>query len=128
MGLNSSIAFFMTTAVALAVYLQTTSDSIAGGDAGELVAEGCQLGIAHPPGYPLYTVIVYIVTSLGKRFLQNYTPALLVNAMSCLFGSIASGLVAATVQEIVTNMRQAEDGKDQPIFQLPSSICILCWV
>lgn len=34
MGLNCSFAFFTTTAIALAVYLQTTSDSIAGGDAG----------------------------------------------------------------------------------------------
>lgn len=25
---------------------------------GELVAEGCQLGTAHPPGYPLFTLIV----------------------------------------------------------------------
>eukprot|EP00986_Skeletonema_menzelii_P014478 scaffold9647_cov141-Skeletonema_menzelii.AAC.3 len=119
--MNCSFAFFTTTAIALAVYLQTRSDSIAGGDAGELVAEGCKLGIAHPPGYPLYTVIVYIVTTFGKHFLQNYSPASLVNATSCLFGSIASGLVAATVHEIVTNLRR-EDGKDLPIVQLSSSI------
>eukprot|EP00985_Skeletonema_marinoi_P022899 scaffold14867_cov194-Skeletonema_marinoi.AAC.1 len=103
------------------MYLQTASDSIAGGDAGELVAEGCTLGIAHPPGYPLFTIIVYFITSLGKHYLQNLSPAYLVNASSCLFGSIASGLVAATVYEISTNLR-LEDEKDQPIVRQSSSI------
>lgn len=116
----SSFTFVTTTAIAMAVYLQTTSDSIAGGDAGELVAEGCKLGIPHPPGYPLYTVIVYFVTSFGKRYLQHYSPAYLVNVTSCLFGSIASGLVAATVHEIVTTLRK-EDEKDHPAVQVSSS-------
>lgn len=119
---SSSFTFVTTTAVALAVYLQTTSDSIAGGDAGELVAEGCKLGIPHPPGYPLYTVIVYIVTSFGKRYLQNYSPAYLVNVTSCLFGSIASGLVAATVYEIVTNLGQDDKKDHYPAVQVSSSI------
>ncbi len=44
------LAFAITTTVSLFVYLQTLSPSIAGGDSGELVAEGCKLGTSHPPG------------------------------------------------------------------------------
>jgi hypothetical protein len=57
--------------VILAVYIITLSPSIAGGDSGEIVAEGCLLGTglnffslslsfstAHPPGYPLLTLII----------------------------------------------------------------------
>lgn len=33
----------LTAAIAFAIYASTASDSIAGGDAGELVAEGCAL-------------------------------------------------------------------------------------
>lgn len=39
LSLGTSI-FLLTTAVTFAVYASTTSSSIAGGDAGELVAEG----------------------------------------------------------------------------------------
>lgn len=37
----------------------SSSPSLPGGDSGELMAVSCQLGIAHPPGYPLYTVLSY---------------------------------------------------------------------
>ena len=30
---------------------------VQGGDSGELMAEGCQLGVAHPPGYPLFVLV-----------------------------------------------------------------------
>lgn len=49
------------------VYYNTLYKTIAGGDrymsnwsnnvSGELVAEACELGIAHPPGYPTYVII-----------------------------------------------------------------------
>src|SRR4051812_25645197 len=45
-------------------YLQTMSPSIAGGDSGEIVAEGCQLGVSHPPGYPLLTMLIYGIKSI----------------------------------------------------------------
>ena len=48
--------------VVLGVYARTLHPSIPGGDSGELVAEGCHLGVAHPPGYPLFTMLVHGVT------------------------------------------------------------------
>ena len=30
-----------------------------GGDSGELMAEACQLGVAHPPGYPLFVLVAH---------------------------------------------------------------------
>ena len=47
----------LTSALVLAVYAPTLTRGIPGGDAGELVAEACQLGVAHPPGYPLFTLV-----------------------------------------------------------------------
>ena len=49
----------------LAAYMCTLSPSIAGGDSGELVAVGCILGTAHPPGYPLYTLIIKLLSFLA---------------------------------------------------------------
>ena len=99
LSLGTSI-FLLTTAVTFVIYVSTTSSSIAGGDAGELVAEGCQLGTSHPPGYPLYTIIVFLVTTLGKLHYPTLTPAYLVNITSCVFGSITSGLISLIVYNL----------------------------
>lgn len=37
-------------AFVLVIYVCTAMPSVPGGDAGELLAEGCQLGRPHPPG------------------------------------------------------------------------------
>ena len=50
--------------LSLGVYMSSLYPSIAGGDSGELVAESCHLGVSHPPGYPLFNMLVYIVTQL----------------------------------------------------------------
>ena len=51
----------VVAAVVFTIYVQTLYPSIAGGDSGELVAESCHLGVSHPPGYPLFNMIVYLV-------------------------------------------------------------------
>lgn len=93
----SASVFLIPAAITFAVYASTVSESIAGGDSGELVAEGCALGTSHPPGYPLYTIIVYFVTTMGKRICPSKLPAYLVNITSCVFGSISSGLMSLVV-------------------------------
>lgn len=42
---------------ACAVYVTTLYPSVPGGDAGELIAVASRLEVAHPPGYPLYTLL-----------------------------------------------------------------------
>lgn len=95
---DDRIAFWATLFVSMLAYQSTVSPSISGGDAGELVAEGCALGTAHPPGYPLYIVIVFLVTSIGRLLLpEDYTKAWMVNTTSCLFGSLASAFLTSSI-------------------------------
>jgi len=96
--------FLLIASIVFSVYTRTASHSIAGGDSGELVAEGCQLGTSHPPGYPLYTVIVYLVTTFGKQYYPTLSPAYLVNITSCLFGSISSGLISLIVYKLTSGI------------------------
>lgn len=100
------VVSILTFAISLGVYVKTASPSIAGGDSGELVAEGCMLGTAHPPGYPLYTLLIYSLTKI-RIFLCNNniekpcgSPAYLANLMSCFFGALASGLITKAVYEL----------------------------
>ena len=49
--------WFLFSAIALALYGWSAAPSITGGDAGELLGASWLVGIAHPPGYPLYSMM-----------------------------------------------------------------------
>ena len=96
------------TALALAVFLltftiyaRTSFPSVTGGDAGELLAESCQLGRAHPPGYPLFTLIIHLVTLVANAVAPGVAgaPAQAANLLSCFCGSVAATFTALTVCE-----------------------------
>ena len=96
-----AITLLLSFAITFQLYLKTLSPSIAGGDSGELVAEGCQLGTAHPPGYPLFTTVVYVLVRLNglltSSFGTAYTPAYVTNVFSAIAGACASTFVAGVV-------------------------------
>lgn len=56
--------FALSLVLSAAIYLYTMWPSVAGGDAGELTAVAKTLGIVHPPGYPLYTMIAHTFSLL----------------------------------------------------------------
>ncbi|HWE64360.1 MAG TPA: DUF2723 domain-containing protein, partial [Chloroflexota bacterium] len=82
----------VVTLVAAAIYLLTLAPSITTafgtGDSGELASTAYTLGIAHPTGYPLYTLLGYAVTHLGAE------PARGLNIFSALMGALAVSLLA----------------------------------
>ncbi|KAF0686293.1 Aste57867_21899 [Aphanomyces stellatus] len=80
-------------AVVLGVYSQTLYPSIAGGDSGELVAESCHLGISHPPGYPLFNMLNYLVVNMpGEQ-----TKAWKANFFSAVCDTACCMLMYATI-------------------------------
>lgn len=99
------IALSIISISILSVYFKTLSPSIAGGDSGELVAEGCVLGLAHPPGYPLFTMLIYLL----KKYVSFGSPAMRVNAMSAVFTSLAAYLIGL----IVTSAQLSIDNDDK---------------
>jgi Protein of unknown function (DUF2723) len=56
--------FPLTIAFIAAIYLRTLSPFIQAGDAGELVVDAMRSIAAHPPGYPLYTILAHLFTLL----------------------------------------------------------------
>ena len=42
--------------------MRTLAPTVAGGDSGELITVAYTLGVAHPPGYPLYTLLAKLFT------------------------------------------------------------------
>ena len=103
----------------LAVYARTSFPSVTGGDAGELLAEACQLGTAHPPGYPLFTGLIHVAmrgwtgSGIGPGHQSEGSvppgaPARAANLLCAAFGAGAAALVFATVVEWNTGRRLPE--------------------
>lgn len=79
--------------LALAIFVPRLHPSVPGGDAGELIVAASRLEIAHPPGYPLYTLLAHVAT-----WLPFGSVAWRVNLFSALCQAAAAALVAATVR------------------------------
>ncbi|MDI6752729.1 MAG: DUF2723 domain-containing protein, partial [bacterium] len=85
--------------VSFGVYLVTLTPTIGFHDSGEFIAVAHTLGIAHPPGYPLYTLF-------GKLFI-TLVPigniAFRMNMESSLFASLAVMMVYFITLKLITN-------------------------
>jgi hypothetical protein len=72
--------------VVLGVYVYTAFPSLSGGDSGELINTTCQLSVAHPPGYPTYTLLGW----LAHKIIPAEDPARRLNLLCCLQGALAA--------------------------------------
>eukprot|EP00899_Mesostigma_viride_P007258 jgi/Mesvir1/16533/Mv10077-RA.2 len=78
----------------LAVYVETMPPSIVGGDNSELVNAACTAGVAHPPGYPLLTMLGALVGRAGDK----EGIAWRLNVLNAVLGAASAGLVFLTAR------------------------------
>ena len=67
----------------LALYIITLAPDVLAADSGELQVVAAQLGVAHPPGFPLYVLLAHLFTRLPIG-----SPAYMVNLLSAVFGAL----------------------------------------
>jgi len=91
------IAFFIF-AISFPFFLYFQSTSIYGGDAGDLVSAAFTGGIAHPPGYPLYTLIGHFLTKIPIE-----TVAWRVSLLSSFSSAIALVFIYLIIKEVTKN-------------------------
>lgn len=77
---------------ALAAYSSTLAPSVTGEDSGELAAAAATLGVAHPPGYPTWTLLAHAFLQLGSGDV-----AWRLNLLSALCAALAVGGVCALI-------------------------------
>jgi len=70
--------------ISFGIYVFNIYPEITNGDSGEFLSASYTLGIAHPPGYPLYLVLLKIFI-----WILPFNPALSGNIMSAFFASLA---------------------------------------
>jgi len=83
-----AIEALLAAAASGALYFRTLAPGVGAGDSGELLLAAESLGVPHPPGYPLWTLLARLaaappVGSLAWR----------VNALSALLAAVAVGLL-----------------------------------
>ncbi|XP_041352364.1 transmembrane protein 260-like [Gigantopelta aegis] len=86
-GISVGIGF-----ITMAVYVNTLYPSLPGGDSGELILAAHELGVAHPPGYPVFTLLAHVamvIVPFGNI-------AWRVNLLSAMFGSVSAATIYQT--------------------------------
>ncbi len=83
--------------VSLSVYSFTSSRSIIHGDTGEFLSVAAFHGVAHPPGFPLYSLVISLVFMISQNIW-------VVSLLSSFFGALTLFLVFRTVKLITKNI------------------------
>lgn len=95
-----NLIFAITAAViAFSVYLLTLAPTVWFIDSGELSAVASTLGIAHPTGYPLFTIVGHIFTLLPFSNSEVYK----LNVMSAFFCALGIFVFFLLVKFLISN-------------------------
>ena len=93
------VAFWVAAAVSFVVYVCSLGPSVGLEDSGELVTAAVGLGVPHPPGYPLWTLLSWCFCKLfGWVTWQGWpNPAWAVALGSAAMGALAVGVTALLI-------------------------------
>jgi tetratricopeptide (TPR) repeat protein len=99
-------AFWTATLAAFAVYFFTLGPSVTLEDSGELAVAGDYLGVPHPPGYPIWTMIAWLFARVFSfvTFRGQPTPAWSIAMASAVFGALAAGCTAMLITRSASDM------------------------
>ena len=122
---SSRTAGLLSFLLLLPVYLFTMAPTVLHIDCGELAAVQYTLGISHPTGYPLFTV-------LGYLFLQiplGLKPIVQANALAAIWTAAGMGVFSAWLMGILkTDFRKTDPKSKQVIGEEPVSSSIAFWI
>jgi tetratricopeptide (TPR) repeat protein len=82
--------------ISIALYARTLAPAVTLVDSGELIVAVRTLGVAHPPGFPLYVLLAHIATLFPIA-----SVAVRVNFASALFAALAASMLTLVVAEVL---------------------------
>lgn len=92
---------FITALISALIYITTIAPSVIQIDSGELAAVQIKLGIAHPTGYPLFTLLGYIFSLLPIFSSLIFQ----MNVLAMLFVSAGVGIFTYSVKIILDDLK-----------------------
>ena len=121
-------AFWTAGILTFIVYLYTLAPTVSLEDSGELAVASDYLGVPHPPGYPIWTMITWLFTRVFSfvKYLGQPNPAWSVGLVSALFGALAAGVTAMLICRSGSDMlRESRDAVHTASHSVEDT---LCWV
>ncbi len=96
------LVFLITFVGVAGFYAFTQAPTVTLEDSGELVVAADYLGVPHPPGYPLWTIIAWMFTGIFSfaKFGGQPNPAWGVNFCSGFFGALTCATAALLVSRV----------------------------
>uniref|UniRef100_A0A7R9WJN7 DUF2723 domain-containing protein n=1 Tax=Pseudictyota dubia TaxID=2749911 RepID=A0A7R9WJN7_9STRA len=94
--MESQVDNAIASVAVLSLLIRTVPEGVPGGDAGELLAEACHYGVAHPPGYPLFTLLSGAVMRLSRACGSGMGPAQTINALCAVLGAMTCFFIGRT--------------------------------
>ncbi|MGB9180471.1 MAG: DUF2723 domain-containing protein [Pyrinomonadaceae bacterium] len=88
--------------VSLSVYIKTLAPTVTLVDSGELIVAARSLGVAHPPGFPLYVLLAHLATLVPVG-----SVAVRVNFASAVFAALAAAMLTLAVAELMITLHVA---------------------
>jgi hypothetical protein len=93
--------FYVLTGIfSFIIYLTTIAPSVVQIDTGELATVQLTLGIAHPTGYPLFTIIGYLFSLIPLPFTKIFQ----LNLLAAIYCSIAVSIFTYTSKLVLDNL------------------------
>ncbi|MFZ1518508.1 MAG: DUF2723 domain-containing protein [Ignavibacteriaceae bacterium] len=92
--------YVLTGILSFVFFLTTIAPSVVQIDTGELAAVQATLGIAHPTGYPLFTILGYVFSLLPLPFTKIFQ----LNLLAAIYCSIAITIFTYSVKFILDNL------------------------
>src|SRR5205085_2522417 len=94
---------------AITLYFLTLAPTVTLVDSGELIFAAKSLGVAHPPGFPLYVLLAHLFT-----WLPVGSVAARVNFASALFAALAAAMLTQVAAEILLSFNAPPPVADRP--------------
>lgn len=92
--------YILTGFIAFIFYMLTIAPSVIQIDTGELAAVQCTLGIAHPTGYPIFTIFGYLFSLIPLPFSKIFQ----LNLLAALYCAAAVSIFSLTVKLVLDNL------------------------
>ncbi len=119
-------AFWTVLLIAFGTYLYTLAPSVTLEDSGELAVAADYMGVPHPPGYPLWTLLAWFFQWVfhGITFHGYPNPAWAIGLMSATFAALACALLALLVSRSGADMLRGMKRTTHVLgFSVESKIC-----
>jgi tetratricopeptide (TPR) repeat protein len=100
--------------ISLALYACTLAPTVTLVDSGELITAVRTLGVAHPPGFPLYVLLAHVATLFPIG-----SVAARVNFASAFFAALAASMLTLVVAEMMLIGAHAQGEKKKPQQKTP---------